>query len=170
MRNKKYDFFNGGLAELGKDLINLRDKQLNEIRNKALKKIADEVKKNITLQGQTVVGGYHEKSAVMNDNVIQQLSDTQIKIINLSQFATYSEFGTGSVGFYNGPHPNEIPTWDFMINDNRNYAIGWWYKAPNGLLVHTYGVPSNPVFYRSSRLVKNDLKNILGTISKEVIK
>lgn len=170
MRGKKYDIFNGGIAELAKDLSKLQKEQLPSLQKKVLPLLANEVMIQIKKESLTIVDDNHVIDAVASSNIIETIGDTKLKIKNTSQHATYSEFGTGSVGAYNSPHPNELPSWEHMLNDKRNYASGWRYKLPSGQLVRTHGVPSNPVFWRSSQSVKNRLYEILSKESRKVIK
>lgn len=167
MRNKKYDFFNGGLNDFIKDL-QTKKKQIELLENNLLPILDDQFRENVVKEAQTVddlVARVH----IINFNRTNTLSDTKIQIKNVSQEATYSEFGTGAVGHYNPKHPNREIHWKHMVNMNRNYGLGWVYRASSGRLIRTHGVPSNPVYWRSSRNVRNNIKETISKESKKVL-
>ena len=156
---KKFDLMSGGVTGLEAYLKQLKEK-LIEAEPIITKEIADQLLNTIKSEAQTIDYNYEAYTAVSLNNIVNQ-TGSKATVSNTSQQATYSEMGTGLVGSLN-PHPD--PRMDWVYDVNEHGESGWIYSL-GGRFYHTTGLPSNPVYYRSAKLVKRDI----GKITKSVL-
>ena len=93
--------------------------------------------------------------------------------------AIWIEFGTGVVANGNAsyPHPkarelgmNAIGTYiaPYPINKSGKPhggdPNGWWYQGDDGEYHHTYGIPSDPFFYNTAKMLRKEYANLAKEI------
>lgn len=151
----KYDILSGGLKTLKQDL-NKNIEKLKKIDKELNLEIANELIRRIQQEANSIDYNYQMYSAVYNGNEIEETTKGY-RVVNRTQHATYSEYGTGMIGQQN-PHPNNALGWQYDVNQHGEK--GWRYVL-DGKFWFTRGVISNPVYLRSAELVRQDLPNIV---------
>lgn len=166
MRNKKYDIFKGGAEEFLKDLKQYEKdfRTLSPLINDELGKVFLETVKT---EAQSISYNPQMQDSVMNYNQVNKLGRRTV-VSNFTQHATYSEFGTGVVGQSSPAHPDPRMNWEHDVNEHGEK--GWVYPIEGGRYIHTKGVPSNPVYYRSAKITREKLLSISKEIIRKVIK
>lgn len=150
-----YDIMSGGLTKLRQDL----EKKRNQIKKVELGlnlELAELLLKTIQDEAGTIDYNYQMYDAMHNGNVID-VNEEGVRVVNITQHATYAEYGTGIVGSEN-PHPKNDIGWEYDVNQHGDY--GWRYEL-NGKFYFTKGVDSNPVYMRSAIIVRRKAKDII---------
>lgn len=159
MQTKEYDIMSGkGLAELKKDLRKV-DRQLKRAVDPIRKSLADTFISEVTTQSSTIYNR-QMRNAVAQGNVAIEDGNTT-KVVNLTQHATYSEFGTGTIGEGAAFHPMAGLTWEHNVK-GREPGQGWVYEETPGSKTfwYTEGVAANPIYYTSMKYTISQLPRI----------
>lgn len=159
MSTKNYNIMTGGLTTLIEDIKQL-DNDIKKLNTKFLNELAKRLVQIIQEEASSISYNYEMYSAVYNGNSIIMGNDT-VMIVNNTQAATYSEFGTGVVGS-RSPNPDDRMGWQYDVNEHGDK--GWVYPLGSGSFAWTKGVPSNPVFMRSAERLRTEIPEIAKRI------
>lgn len=172
MSSIKIDIFEVGLTPMLEELKKERTRLLNQTEDIGMA-LANQFIETVQQEANSIED-INAKIKVSNFNYIE-VNEGVIRVVNDTQDATYSEFGTGIKGSAN-PHPlgNQL-NWEHEMNPDRDYSKGWVFPYTNtsssGVVssgfAHTYGLPSNPVYYRSSQMIRDRIADIARSIKDE---
>lgn len=86
--------------------------------------------------------------------------------------AIWVEFGTGVIANDYEPYPHEKAE-ELGMNAIGTYGKGhgsdpngWWYQGDDGEYHHTYGIPSDPFFYNTAKMLRKEY----ARMAKEIFK
>lgn len=171
-----FDLFKGDLKSMVEHLEKQKSK-MEKFSNQLTDDVAQDMVENIKINANVIGGmsGLEEAQSVteMSSTLDKVASLNQIdsvglnhkKIWNLSEEATYAEFGTGMMG-EGTPHPLGNLGWQYDVNAHGDR--GWRYIGQGGLLVHTLGYPAFSTYYNSFNDTKDDLPKIAKLTFTEV--
>lgn len=91
-------------------------------------------------------------------------------IYNPTEDSAYAEFGTGLVGMAD-PHMLSTPSgWEYAMNPDRSYGMGWIYNR-GGEFYHTYGLPSSQYLYTTGQQLQEEFDKLYKeNLDKELAK
>lgn len=133
-----------GLNDLKKELEGL-EKKLERTLDPIKERLANDFVREVVMSSNTIYTA-HVRHSVSNGNEIIKDAGL-VKIRNLTEHATYSEFGTGPVGENSPKHPMKNLVWEHNVK-NREPGQGWNYFH-NGEYWHSKGFGANPIYFTS---------------------
>lgn len=150
-----YDMLNGGISQLISEL-KAKKKEMQKVEEGLNLELAELLVDTIKIEAGTIDYNYQMYDAMYNGNVID-VDDKGVRVVNITQHATYAEYGTGIVGSEN-PHPRNDMGWEYDVNNHGDY--GWRYML-DGKFYFTKGVASNPVYLRSAEIVRKKIPDVI---------
>lgn len=167
MVTKVFDIMSAdGIKDLRKELESVQGK-VKEASETIPFRLKDEFLENVDEQGR-IVNVMQMRMAVMYGHKVTVEGNNMIRITNDTQHATYSEFGTGTVGQNSPKHPMPELVWEHNVA-KRDLDTGWNYHH-NGRFWHTKGVPANASYYTSLQLTVDKLPEIGRKEIEKVLK
>lgn len=163
MAKHEFDLFHGGSKQLLK-YLEKQKKKLETVPERLVRDMTNILYSNVLSEAQRIQNNYQMYSAVYTGNVIERLGVAHMVIRNVTQEATYSEFGTGIEGRYS-PYPKQELQWEYDVNNHGE--AGWVYPIGEEF-AWTKGQPANPTYFRASQRLRKRMPTLIKDEMKRV--
>lgn len=112
-------------------------------------------------------------NSIRSEYVSSDKDSATFMVIADNEHAVFVEFGTGIVG-KQSPYTGDIPiNWDYASGKSIGYyeingqmLYGWFYYDANKRLRFTQGMPSRPFMTNTSKLLEDEIADIVKSVFK----
>lgn len=169
---QNYDVFNGGMAELLKD-IEAYKISLIEANNEISQEVSSIIRNNIISNASQATEEAQRTDIASLTNVmpITQGQEASSIVFNTSVKATFAEFGYGIIGKGSPYMGNSIfdmskVGWQgYDLDSKRKFEDrSWFYRDRNGQLLRSSGAVPTHIWFNSVQLVIKDVDKIVSNI------